>query len=255
MPPRPPKTPTFDESQLRRFLSFVMDPAAGSIELRVFHSTFDNSGFVTGAQQYSKTLAGWYDDINHLVVDCKRLQGVSGYITVNPVNHALLGRSYNRLAKAKHTTSDADITKIRWAYIDLDPRRPADISSTDEELSLAVERREDILAAQPAIRRSAIWGKSGNGAWILVRLPDLPNDTAGREKVAKMIDLMAAIYSDEFVEVDVKTKNPGRVMCTPGLMKCKGSNIPGRPWRMATIDGCGDESMQVGKAGVDELAA
>lgn len=245
VPPRPPGPPggarpardshPFDAGQLRAFLGYVLDPAAGCIEMRVFHATLER-GFVVAAQQYSKTLAGWYDDPQNLVVDASRLQGVSAYVTLNPVRTDLLARSDNRLVKAKHTTTDADVVCLRWLYVDVDPVRPADISSTDAELAAAVSRRDDLLAAHPEFPPSAIWGRSGNGAWLLIRLPDYPNDDEHRRLIADGLAVLASRWSDGAVEIDLKTKNPARVMCLCGTLKSKGSNRPERPWRLVTLD-------------------
>ena len=43
-------------------------------------------------------------------------------------------------------------------------------------------------------------------------------------------------YDDERVTIDQKTKNPGRVAPIPGTVKCKGSHIANRPYRLATLD-------------------
>ena len=75
----------------------------------------------------------------------------------------------------RHTTCDADIVCLRWLYLDIDPVRPPEISSTDSELDAAVSRRDAILGDHPELAASALWGRSGNGGWILVRLPDYPN--------------------------------------------------------------------------------
>lgn len=250
MPPTPPNRPPggdgarpaaprsghpFDASQLRAFLAHILDPAAGCVEMRVFHATMER-GFVIAAQQFSKTLAGWYDDPQNLVVDASRLQGVSAYVTLNPVRADLLARSDNRLVKAKHTTTDADVVCLRWLYVDIDPVRPADISSTDAEMAAAVARRDEILAAHPEFLPSAIWGRSGNGAWLLIRLPDYPNDEDHRRLVADGLAVLAGRWSDRTVEIDLKTKNPARVMCLCGTLKSKGSNRPERPWRLVTLD-------------------
>lgn len=213
-----------------------MDPVAGCCELRVFHAVYDSGGFVTTAQQYSRTLAGWYDDPDKLVADAARLRGVSGYVTVNPVNNSLLARADNTLIKAKHTTNDTDIVCLRWLFVDIDPVRPADISSTDEELAAALARRDLILDRHPEIERSAIWGCSGNGAFILVRLPDYPNDDEHRLIISKTLGVLSERYSDHVVKVDPTTKNPSRVMALIGTVKTKGSHRQDRPWRLACID-------------------
>lgn len=240
----PIRRPDFDEAQLRDFLSINMDPAAGAVELRVLHATFNRNGFVEPALIYAKTLAGWYDDPSALVVDAARLKGISGYVTVNPVRRDLLARSYNRLAVIRKgaggtgaTTRDEDIACLRWVFVDIDPVRPADISSTDAELAAAIDRRDLILSENPDILDSAFWGRSGNGCWVLIRLPDLANDDRHRAMVARYLGGLAARYSDERVKIDPTTKNPSRIMACVGTLKCKGSNVPDRPHRLATIDG------------------
>jgi hypothetical protein len=225
-----------DLDQTRRFLSVIMDPAVGCCELRVFSATYDRNGFVVAGQQYSRTLAGWYDDPDKLVADAARLRGVSGYVTVNPVKPDLLARADNMLMKAKHATADDDIVCLRWLFLDIDPVRPADISSTDEELAAALARRDLILGDNPDMARSSIWGCSGNGAWVLVRLPDYPNDPTHKSAIGRTLAVLGQRYSDDAVIVDATTKNPSRVMALAGTMKAKGSQRKERPWRMATID-------------------
>src|SRR5262249_53998478 len=108
------------------------------------------------------------------------------------------------------------------------------------ELAAALATRDRLLAEHPGLAQSALWGKSGNGCWILVRLPDYPNDAAHRALVGKALDLLAARYSDDAVKIDTATRNPSRVMCLPGTLKCKGDSIPDRPHRPATLDGGAD---------------
>jgi hypothetical protein len=158
-------------------------------------------------------------------------------VTFNPVNPELLQRSMNGLAKQRHTTTDADVLRLRWLYMDIDPVRPSDISSTDEELAAAVARRDAILGDYPQIARASMWGKSGNGCWILLRLPDLANDAAGNAAVARLLAAISAKYTDKTVKVALAPKNAPRVMCLPGTPKCKGrGDDADRPWRLATLD-------------------
>lgn len=237
-----PPLPKFDQKTARRFLSALMDPAAGVTELRVFRAQFGGkSGFIVPNERYSSTLAGWYDNVDDLIVDLGKLNGVSGYITINPVNEALLGRCCNKITKQAHTTTDADIVCYRWLYIDIDPKRPADISATDEELTAALEVRDRILADHIAIASSSMWGRSGNGGWILVLLPDYFVDE-GYELAAQALDWLSMTYSTGTVKIDVSTKSRSRVGVIPGTVKCKGSNITARPYRLATLDSPDRES-------------
>ena len=143
------------------------------------------NGYLIPDDQYGSKHSGWYDDIDEAITDLGKLKGVSAYITINPVNEALFARSANRLkAKLKLTTSDKDIAHYRLLYIDFDSKRPDGVSATDEELAAAVERRDKFLTDHPELAASAIWGKSGNGAWIFVLLvgysPDEGHDLADR---------------------------------------------------------------------------
>jgi hypothetical protein len=240
-----PAIPANDPAAALRFLRLLASPPAGCVELRILRGAFDRRGDVHRADRLGKgfggsTLAGWYDDLDRLAAQCRRLRGVSAYVTINPVRADLLARSDNRLAPVRHTSRDEDVALLRWLYLDIDPRRPADVSSTDAELAAAVERRDALLAGQPELAASAMWGRSGNGAWALVRLPDYPNDAEHRGLVAETVRALSREYSDDDVVIDTATVNPSRLIGLPGTLKAKGSPRPDRPWRMATLDGAGD---------------
>ncbi len=82
------------------------------------------------------TVSGYFDDHEKLAHAAAVYSGkASGiYFTLNPVNPDLLARAVNCCKKyAKNTTKDADIVRRRWLLVDLDPKRPAGISSTDAE--------------------------------------------------------------------------------------------------------------------------
>src|SRR5262249_6810800 len=152
--------------------------------------------------KYSSTLSAWYDNANAIVNDARKLRNVSAYIRLNPVNPDLLGRSHNKLTRVRHATTDDDILCLRWFYIDVDPVRPADIPATHEELAEAVAKRDTILADRPEIRRASLTGRSGNGAFIMARLPDYPNDHEHRSLVAASLDSIIARYSDSAIKID-----------------------------------------------------
>jgi hypothetical protein len=238
--PSPSKHP-FNPDDLRRFLGFLMDPETGALEFRVFNAEFDRHGWIVHSE-YSRTLAGWYSDPATLVADAGRLRGVSGYVTFNPIDPRLFARSLNKLSKCEkgHGTSDADIVAIRWMFTDVDAVRPDGISSSAEELAAAIRRRDDILTDHPDLAARSLWGCSGNGGFILTRLPDYPNDAEHRLLVGRGLAALDARYSTASVKVDVKTKNPSRVMPLCGTRKCKGSDTEERPWRLATLDGVGE---------------
>src|SRR4030095_6503734 len=88
-------------------------------------------------------ISGYFDNHKKAAVEAVKLSGhvPAVYVTLNPVDPALLARSSNQLkAYAKYTTGDKDIIRRRWLPVDFDPTRPAVISSTDTEHQLAIDR-------------------------------------------------------------------------------------------------------------------
>jgi hypothetical protein len=237
-----------DTAVARRFLELLAAPQVGCIELRILRAAFDRQGQVcrvdAAAGFGGSTIAGWFDNHERLLKEACKLRDVSAYVTFNPVRTDLLARSDNRLTRARHTTRDADIICLRWLYLDIDPLRPAEISSTEAELAAAIERRDAILEDHPELSEAAAWGCSGNGAWILVRLPDYPNDQHHAHLLTRTLAALDQRYSDNTVRVDTATSNPARLIGLPGTLKTKGCNRPERPWRRVTLDGIGSRTQK-----------
>lgn len=240
----PPSIPKFDATTARKFLSYILDTEVGCTEVRVLEATHDRSGYIVPAEQYSKTLAGWYNNIHDMLVDLGKLRGISAYVTINPVSHELTSRRRNRLGKQKHTTKDEHVVVFRWLYIDIDKTAFKGASSTEDELAATIAVRNRILTDHPGLAGSAIWGTSGNGAWILVRLPDYSIEE-GRELAGRALGWIAATYNNDNIEIDSKTKNASRIGVLPGTAKCKGENDPHRPHRLATLDGVAAEPAHI----------
>lgn len=187
------------------------------------------------------TVAGYFDNPDAFSTAAETLDRVGAkgvYFTLNPVNPALLARASNRLiAHPKHTTQDNDIVCIRWIPIDMDPVRPAGISSTDEEVKAAISKAtaitfflEEEMGFQKAVR-----GFSGNGVHLLYRIPDLPNTETNRNIIHQCINYLADRFSDETVDVDRKVVNPARIWKLFGTTGRKGDNTKDRPHRKSFL--------------------
>jgi hypothetical protein len=229
--------------QARAFWDYIHSPElddAGEpiacVEVRILECDINRSRFVVPEEKFKKTVSGYFSDEDHYLAELSRARGVSVYVTVNPVEEALTPRSPDKLTISKNSTNDSDIVCLRWLFVDFDAKRKTGVSSTNEELARAVERRDLFLAEHPDLAASAIWGKSGNGCWCLVLLPDYPNDEEHAKLIADATAAVAARYSDERVEVDLKTKNAARVMPCVGTLKCKGTHTAKRPHRYVTLD-------------------
>ena len=189
-------------------------------------------------QRYPVTMSGYFDDYRALAEHARAhgpfARGV--YVTLNPVNPALLARAVNRLriaGKDDPLTSDADICMRQWLPIDLDPVRPVGISSTEEEHQSALERAFEI---RDALRNEdwpdPIVGDSGNGGHLLYKV-ELPSNDGGLVK--QCLQALARRFDDDRVKIDQSVFNPARIWKLYGTISRKGDPVAERPHRLARI--------------------
>jgi AAA domain len=189
-------------------------------------------------------VAGFFDDLDALAEAACEYDGraKSICVTVNPVDRALLARHQhplNALAeKLKDAlTSDGDVVRRRWVFLDFDPRRPAKVSSSDAEKAAATARAIACRAWFEELGfppESMVLADSGNGAHLLVRT-DLPNDAASLDLVNHCLHAAALRFDDEVVAVDTVVGNAGRVLKLYGTLACKGESTPERPHRRSSL--------------------
>ena len=185
------------------------------------------SGFFNDGEAFAKAAAA---------LDAAGASGV--YFTLNPVQSDLLARSVNRLkGTPKFLTTDADIECLRWLPLDLDPRRPAGISSTSDELKRAVDVAREVASwlERDLGFPMGIRGCSGNGCHLVYRLPDLPNDEAHKSLIKSGIDAVADKFRNDDVEIDRKVGNPSRIWKLYGSVARKGDSTKARPHRKSYL--------------------
>jgi hypothetical protein len=211
-----------DLQEIRRAVSLLLEPG----------QVYEIRAFGRG------TTSGYFDNTESLAQAAASLSGTvdAVYVTANPVLPDLLARRSNRLEEwAKTTTSDTQIVKRNWFLVDFDPRRPAGISSTDEEHKLAIAKA---IEARECLRKfgwpKPILADSGNGCHLLYRI-DLPNDQASTDLLRGCLNSLAFEFDDELVSVDTGNFNAARIWKLYGTMVGKGDNLPERPHRMARI--------------------
>lgn len=181
-------------------------------------------------------VAGYFDDtaIAASLIAKENGKHPGIYVTVNPVDPALLARNHNKFEYGTHTTTtDAEITKRRWFLIDLDPVRPAGISSTDHELADATEVGTSIREWLTSLGwPEPIVVMSGNGIHLMYRV-DEPNDEQTRTEFEFATKMLAAIYSTDKLNVDTAVWNASRIWKIGGTVSAKGSNTDQRPHRVS----------------------
>jgi hypothetical protein len=184
------------------------------------------------------TASGYFSDRDALADYALSMseQAPGVYVTLNEINSALLARRHNRIELwAKQTTSDADVVRRRWLPLDFDPKRPAGISSTNEEHNAAIARAQ---ACREWLRERGwpqpIVADSGNGAHLLYAI-DLPNDDASKLLVERCLKAIGGQFSDDKVIVDETVGNASRIWKLYGTFSCKGDATTERPHRLAQI--------------------
>lgn len=188
-------------------------------------------------------IAGWYNDKVKATKAAAELDSIGAegiYITVNPCQEPLLARANNRLIASVARTQDAEISRLNWLPIDIDPQRPAGISSSNHEHKLALEKAvwlKDLLTAEGW--SDPVMADSGNGAHLLFRLPDLENTKENVELVKAVLNGLNGLYcvhtEGVTLAVDTTVFNPARLWKLYGTHARKGDNTTDRPHRLASI--------------------
>jgi len=190
------------------------------------------------AKGHAESLFARYDDIDDVARKVARMDAVQKprgiYTTLADINPQLYARSPGEFSVTS-AASDADVLRRRWILIDCDPCRPADTSASDDQLSAAAQRAEDVHE----YLRSKCWGEavvclSGNGRHLLYRC-DLPNDEAATLMVKSTLKALAHQFDDEAVKIDTSVFNASRIVRLYGTTARKGHDIPGFPHRRAEV--------------------
>lgn len=190
-----------------------------------------------------RTDSGYFTDMGMLAAAAAKYDGRAAgvYITLNPVEPALLARAKNHIREwAELTTSDEYIAQRRWLPIDCDPKvngkkRPAGVSSTDAEHQAAIEKAQaiqDWLSA--AGWPDPIVADSGNGGALLYRV-DLPNDKESADLIAACLKALAARFDDQTADIDTAVFNAARIWKLYGTLAGKGDSTVERPHRRAGL--------------------
>ena len=184
-----------------------------------------------------RTDSGYFDSPDALVAAVRPLDGRRNvYLTVNPVDPALLGRGNNRVVpRVRSTTADGQVTRRHWLPIDIDPRRPADVSASEAEREAALAVTRDVwryLADRGW--PEPIAAMSGNGYWLLYPV-DLPNDPDAKRLVEGVLGHLAARFDTDAVSIDTSVSNASRIVALIGTVKVKGDPTPDRPHRRSSL--------------------
>lgn len=180
--------------------------------------------------------SGYFDDVGKLVTAVAAYDGRENvYVTINPVEPALLARAANRITRAKSTTSDPDVVSRRWLPIDIDPVRPSGISASDVECEHALATARSIYQYLHELAwPDPVTAMSGNGYWLLYPI-DLPNDDGSKQIVEGVLAHLSGRFSSSVVAIDTTVSNASRIVALIGTMKVKGDPTADRPHRRSRL--------------------
>lgn len=221
----------FDEEKVRKSWNSLSEQ--GEIrELRILNHQPNNK------TSFSQTTSGYFDNADAVIESLNSLKGSapSVYLTLNPVSPELMARASNRLIeRAKNTSSDTDIVCRGWLLIDIDPQRPAGISSSDEEKEGAREIALEVIKylQDEGIDR-LVTADSGNGYHILIPI-NLPNDGESTDLCKRFLGNLARTFDTETTKIDQGVFNSARILKLYGTLVAKGENHPDRPHRMSML--------------------
>jgi hypothetical protein len=206
------------------------------------------------------TFSGYFDDHQKLVKAAAKYdeRGHDVYITPNRLPEEIAYRRYNRVDRMKGrdaSTSDKDVERRTYLFIDADCERVSGISSTDEEKRKSREKAREI---RDHLRGQGwpdpIVCDSGNGYHLLYPI-DLPNDQASLELIAGVLEALDFKFSDEAVKVDTTTKNASRITKFYGTVAKKGDDLPQRPHRPSKILKVPDTGSPVSREQLQKVAS
>lgn len=185
-----------------------------------------------------QVIAGWFDDkdkaIEIIKAAEKDVKPTAIYTTLNPCNPALLGRACNRLKVVKTRTTDKEIAVIKHLLIDVDPKRPAGVSSTDEELEAALVMCRAVFSELKKRGWTDPWCScSGNGYHLIYRV-----EGAYPEIIRAFLNGLSARFSTPAISIDTTVFNPARLVKISGTTARKGDDIPTRPHRLSKVLSC-----------------
>jgi len=206
------------------------------------------------------TTSGYYNNFSLLATDAAKLsqdeKNEAVYVTLQELNPVLLARRSNKLKfGVKDTTSDPHVLKYRWLPIDVDTKRPGDISG----ISSSREERTETFAVALQLREylaslgiQSVLADSGNGFHILPKI-NLPS--SDEPLVRKCLESLAAKFDTDYAKVDQKVFNPGRIWKLYGTVVRKGDHTQERPHRGAQILEVPDSLPVVPRALLETIAA
>lgn len=161
--------------------------------------------------------------------------GANAYMTLNRMNEACYARDHHNQFReyATPTAGDNDIIGYDWLLVDVDPKRPAGTSSTNEQLKGSRETAKRILEYLKGRGwYDPIVAHSGNGTHLVY---SVALSTERKELLHNVLKALGMLFSDDRMDIDLTTFNPSRICKLYGTVARKGANTEKWPHRLSKI--------------------
>jgi len=215
-----------DESEIRKAIRILKSPGE-LFEVRVIS---------TGKRK--QAFSGYFTDADTLLnaLGKMRQSGRNFYISLNQIKKALYSREqHDRFIDGATSTSDPDVLRYSWFFVDLDPERLPDVSSTDDELKKAENLKDEVADYLAGMGfEEPVVAMSGNGYHLLYKV-DFPNTTETSEIVSKCLNVLHDVFQNDAVKIDTVNCNASRICKLHGTLAQKGFSTAERPHRMSRI--------------------
>ena len=183
-----------------------------------------------------KTASGYFTDPNVMIEAVKPyINDYSVYFTINSINPDCYGRPQRDkiMPRVKNTTTDGEIICRDWVLLDLDSRRATGVNATEEQLSCAKKKANEVYKF---LKENGFYEPivicSGSGVHLYLKCALLPNEE-NNALIKRFTQAMSMLFSDEQVEIDEKVFNLGRIARVCGYYNRKGTNADkDRPQRL-----------------------
>ena len=234
-----------DETIVRRAIHTIK-PDGGLFEVRII-----------GSGRKKNIASGYFMDADTLIAAFDRmdLRRCNVYITLNTIDIACYSRlQHDHFEITNVTTDDKNITDYAWLFIDMDPERAKEVSSTDEELKEAIAMAGRVKKYLEGLGfERPVEALSGNGAHLLyyIGLAKTEENTNLIQRCLMALDVM---FSTDKVKIDTVNFNPSRICKLYGTAAQKGANTPERPHRISEIISEDFEPKQTMRMYLEKLA-
>lgn len=216
----------FNEADIRATRRFLGHVGPGVTEVRIISPDHGIAGI------------GFFDDEDTFVRACVEASGKANvYVGIQPRPVRFLDQAPNRIARLRSGAHDQDIELVSAIVIDIDPERPRDSASTDEELAKAVAQATELadwLESKGMTRPVRVM--SGNGCHLWLSVPPLAVTDGNRDEVTERLKAFEARLRGRVTCAEVKLDsiyNLSRIIKVAGTLSVKGANTADRPHRLA----------------------